>query len=101
MDGILAWDSRRGGTHARESSKCSFDNVRFGGLLGEDPADDVQHTKMCGSGVVQPDEAFYSVLVVNEPSDDGVVLGQTPASETMAAPGATVTLTVGTLGSTP
>lgn len=40
-------------------------------------------------------------LVVNEPSDDGVVLGQTPASETLAAPGATVTLTVGTLGSTP
>lgn len=62
MDGILAWDSRRGGTHARESSS-SFDSVRFGGLLGEDPADDVQHTKMCGSGVVQPDEAFYSVVL--------------------------------------
>jgi hypothetical protein len=39
--------------------------------------------------------------VVNEPSDNGVVLGQTPASETMAAPGATVTLMVGALGSTP
>jgi hypothetical protein len=62
VDGILAWDSRRGGTHARESSS-SFDSVRFGGLLGEDPADDVQHTKMCGSGVVQPDEAFYSAVL--------------------------------------
>jgi hypothetical protein len=49
-------------------------------------------------------EAFkveVTPLLVNGPSDDGVVLGQTPAGETMAAPGATVTLTVGTLGSTP
>jgi hypothetical protein len=48
-------------------------------------------------------EAFkveVTPLVVTEPLDDGVVLGQTPAGETMTAPGATVTLTVGTLAST-
>jgi hypothetical protein len=32
-------------------------------LLGEDPADDVQHIEVCGSGVVQPDEAFYPVVL--------------------------------------
>jgi hypothetical protein len=63
VDCLLAWESRRGGTHARESSKSSFDSVRNGGLLGEDPADDVQHIEVCGSGVVQPDEAFYPVVL--------------------------------------
>jgi hypothetical protein len=45
-------------------------------------------------------EVEVSPLVVTEPPDDGLVLGQTPAGETMATPGATVTLSVGTLAST-
>jgi PASTA domain len=45
-------------------------------------------------------EVEVTPLVVTEPPDDGLVLGQTPAGETMATPGATVTLTVGTLAST-
>jgi hypothetical protein len=69
---------------------------------GEVPVPDVTgQTEADARSQLEAFKVEVTPLVVNEPSDDGVVLGQTPASETMAAPGATVTLTVGALGSTP
>lgn len=69
---------------------------------GEVPVADVTgQTEADARSQLEGFKVEVTPLVVNEPSDDGVVLGQTPASETLAAPGATVTLTVGTLGSTP
>jgi PASTA domain len=82
------------GTAVTLSVSAGQGDVAVPDVIGQDETE--ARSKLEGLGL----EVDVSPEVVSEPSQVGVVLMQFPAGETMAAPGARIALTVGTLPST-